>query len=161
MDYRGIIQSDAHDIDDHHIPGYGTPTRTRTIRTQMARTDGQVKPANLILKAIPADIYRILEPSLKTVSLGKEQFLYQEEDRLNYVYFPETAVVSEFKILEDGRMVEVAVTGKEGAIGLPTLMSDSHVARIVHRSRRPARQNVSTPRRLKRYCAPTTGFACR
>jgi CRP-like cAMP-binding protein len=127
MDYRGVIQTDVHDIDDH-IPGYGTPTRTRSIRTQTARTDGQVKPANLILNAIPADIRRLLEPSLRTVSLAKEQFLYQEEDRLNYIYFPETAVISEFKILEDGRMVEIAVTGKEGAIGLPMLISDSHIA---------------------------------
>jgi CRP-like cAMP-binding protein len=82
----------------------------------------------MILEAVPADILRVLEPSMKTVSLSKEQFLYQEEDRLNYIYFPETAVISEFKILEDGRMVEVAVTGKEGAIGLPTLIAESHVA---------------------------------
>ena len=29
---------------------------------------------------------------------------------------------------EDGRMVEIAVTGKEGAVGLSSLFSDSHVA---------------------------------
>lgn len=128
MDYREIIQTDVHDLDDHYVPVYAPPARTRGTRSQTPRTDDVVKPTNLILKAIPADIYRVLEPSLKTVSLSKEQFLYQEEDRLDYVYFPETAVISEFKILEDGRMVEVAVTGREGAIGLPTIISDSHVA---------------------------------
>src|SRR5206468_10485983 len=90
--------------------------------------NGRLRSTNLILDSVPADILSRLEPALKTVSLAKEQFLYQEEDRLNYIYFPETAVISEFKILEDGRMVEVAVTGKEGAIGLPALISDAHVA---------------------------------
>jgi CRP-like cAMP-binding protein len=128
MDYRAIIQTESHDLDDHYAPGFRAAATRRGGRTQATRTDGQAKAVNLILKAIPPDIYRALEPSLKTVSLTKEQFLYQEEDRLNYVYFPETAVISEFKILEDGRMVEIAVTGREGAIGLPTLISDSHVA---------------------------------
>jgi len=71
---------------------------------------------------------RTLEPSIKPVVLRKEQFLYQEEDRLDFLYFPISAVVSEFKTLEDGRMVEIAVTGKEGAVGLSSIFSDSHVA---------------------------------
>lgn len=83
---------------------------------------------NEILHNLPADIHRLLEPSLRTVTLKKEQFLYQDGDRLDYLYFPITAVISEFKILEDGRMVEIAVTGKEGAIGLSSVYSDSHTA---------------------------------
>lgn len=82
----------------------------------------------MLLAAVPADVQRQLGLALKSVMLTKEQFLYQEEDRLNYVYFPETAVISEFKILEDGRMVEIALTGREGAVGLPAIISDSHVA---------------------------------
>lgn len=83
---------------------------------------------NQILTALPADMFARLKPSLKPVVLKKEQFLYQEEDPLDFVYFPETAVVSELKMLEDGRTVEIAVTGKEGAVGLPSLFSDSHFA---------------------------------
>ncbi|MFN0277546.1 MAG: Crp/Fnr family transcriptional regulator [Pyrinomonadaceae bacterium] len=83
---------------------------------------------NLILSSLPSEMTRLLKPSLKPVVLRKEQFLYQEEDRLEFVYFPETAVVSEFKILEDGRMVEIAVTGREGAIGFSSMFSDSHFA---------------------------------
>ena len=85
-------------------------------------------PTNLILNALPREMRRVLEPSLKPVILRKEQFLYQEEDRLDHVYFPVTAVVSEFKMLEDGRMVEIAVTGREGAVGLSSIFSDSHFA---------------------------------
>ncbi|MEP6788479.1 MAG: Crp/Fnr family transcriptional regulator [Acidobacteriota bacterium] len=83
--------------------------------------------ANLILNELSPEMRGVIEPALKTVFLSKEQFLYQEEDHLDYIYFPVTAVVSEFKMLEDGRMVEISVTGREGAIGLSSLFSDSHV----------------------------------
>ncbi|MGE3466362.1 MAG: Crp/Fnr family transcriptional regulator [Pyrinomonadaceae bacterium] len=83
---------------------------------------------NQILASLPGDLTSLLQPSLKRVELKKEQFIYQEEERLDFVYFPESSVVSEFKILEDGRMVEIAVTGKEGAIGLSALFAGLHVA---------------------------------
>ena len=85
-------------------------------------------PSNAILATLPADLKSIITPSLRPVVLRKEEFIYQEDDRLQYVYFPITAVVSEFKMLEDGRMVEIAVTGNEGAIGLSSMFSDSHSA---------------------------------
>jgi len=97
----------------------------QTIGHSRSTGSGNQRSANFILNAFPAEIYRVLEPSLKPVVLKKEQFLYHEEDRLDFVYFPITAVVSEFKILEDGRMVEIAVTGNEGAIGLSSIFSGS------------------------------------
>jgi CRP-like cAMP-binding protein len=90
--------------------------------------DRVVDSGNLLLDALPVGVRRQLQPSLKPVELGKEQFLYQEEDKLDFLYFPITAVVSEFKMLEDGRMVEIAVTGREGAVGLSSLFSDSRVS---------------------------------
>lgn len=97
----------------------------RASQKSLLATDGS---RNLILKSLSVEMSRILAPSLRQVVLTKEQFLYHEDDRLDYVYFPDTAVVSEFKILEDGRMVEIAVTGKEGAIGLSSMLSESHRA---------------------------------
>lgn len=87
-----------------------------------------VVAGNELLNALPTEMRRALLPSFKPVALKKEQFLYQEEDRLDYLYFPITAVISEFKMLEDGRMVEIAVIGKEGAVGLSSIFSDSHYA---------------------------------
>jgi len=112
MDFReGSHSSFSVEHDEVHAPASWSP--------------GTV---NLILNALPAEMHRVLKPSLKPVVLTKEQFLYQEEDRLDYIYFPITSVISEFKILEDGRMVEIAVTGREGAVGISSLFSDSHVA---------------------------------
>lgn len=87
-----------------------------------------ITSSNMILEALPADMRRILEPSLKPVVLRKEEFIYHEDGRLDFVYFPLTAVVSEFKMLEDGRMVEIAVTGREGAVGLSSVFSEEHTA---------------------------------
>jgi len=55
---------------------------------------------------------------LKRVNLTKDQYLYQQDDKIDNIFFPETAVVSEFQILEDGRMIEVGIIGNEGAVGV-------------------------------------------
>jgi CRP-like cAMP-binding protein len=43
------------------------------------------------------------------------------------LYFPETAIVSEFQMLPDGKTIEVAMTGREGVIGISTIFS-SHLS---------------------------------
>jgi len=99
-----------------------------TSRGRQPQTAEAPAQTNAILDALPADLARMLAPALKTVVLRREDFIYQEDDRLDYIYFPLTAVVSEFKMLEDGRMVEIAVTGSEGAVGLSSIFSDTHTA---------------------------------
>ena len=96
-------------------------TAPRNVKT----TDVEAGPANLILRSFSADLSRSLEPSLKPVLLKADEFIYQEGDRIDFIYFPVTAVISEFKMLEDGRAVEIAVTGNEGAIGLSLMFSES------------------------------------
>jgi CRP-like cAMP-binding protein len=51
--------------------------------------------------------------------------IYQYGDEIEYVYFPETSVVSEYQILEDGRTTEVAMIGKEGVTGLEVVLDSS------------------------------------
>ncbi len=78
--------------------------------------------SNDLLRSLPSDLFQQLKPSLRSVFLEAEQFLYFQDDRLDYVYFPETAVISELQTLDDGRMVEVMLTGREGAVGLMSLL---------------------------------------
>ncbi|CAN5468897.1 Crp/Fnr family transcriptional regulator [soil metagenome] len=140
MDFReNTIESlESSNLDDLY-PSTRTPSSSshsilsRQIRQAVNRpalraADISAEPTNLILDSMPVDMKRILAPSLKPVMLTKEQFIYQEDDRLDYVYFPTTAVISEFKMLEDGRMVEIAVMGREGAVGLSSIFSDTHLA---------------------------------
>ena len=123
-------------------------------------TSSDRKPAttNLILNALPLEMSRLIKPSLKPVILTKEQFLYLEEDRLDYIYFPETAVVSEFKILEDGRMVEISVTGKEGAVVFRRCFRIRILWQIAHRFLRQEQHSVSMPKPLTKYFAQTKKY---
>jgi len=109
-----------------NLHGRIVPRRQVGRRTEQTNNLFSSKTGNLILDSLPSDVKSMLAPSFKQVTLTKEQFLYQEDDRFEFLYFPVTAVVSELKILEDGRMVEIAVMGKEGAVGLSSIFSDSH-----------------------------------
>ena len=86
---------------------------------------------NIVLNKLPRRFFDMLKPHLRRLFVAKEQFLFQQDDELEYVYFPETAVISEFHILDDGRMVEVSITGKEGAIGIGTLYQADHISNCV------------------------------
>jgi CRP-like cAMP-binding protein len=55
---------------------------------------------------------------LERVSLQLGELVYEAEDSIKYVYFPETAVFSMLATMEDGRTVEVGPVGKEGLVGL-------------------------------------------
>jgi CRP-like cAMP-binding protein len=58
-----------------------------------------------------------LMPHLERVTLASDEYIYQPDDNIDFIYFPETAVMSEFQILEDGRTVEIAMIGREGVVG--------------------------------------------
>ena len=44
--------------------------------------------SNELLRSLPADLFQKLSPSLRSVYLEAEQFLYFQDDKLDYVYFP-------------------------------------------------------------------------
>jgi CRP-like cAMP-binding protein len=126
----------------YHFPAgsYGTPSRpkedsvqTRSLkRKQTTPVLGPVSETeNFVLKTLPPRLFELLRPHLRRVFVNKEQFLFQQDDELEYVYFPETAVISEFHILDDGRMVEVSITGRESAIGIATLYQADHISNCV------------------------------
>ena len=120
---------------------YGAPSRTRTeaepsrsMRRKHTATTVSTPVTdteNFVLKTLPRRLFEILRPHLRRVYVNKEQFLFQQDDELEYVYFPETAVISEFHILDDGRMVEVSITGRESAIGIATLYQADHISNCV------------------------------
>jgi len=132
MDFRGTTHSTTSGEETflrHGRPFVGTSLKQGTPKVSEAQNTPAVgASANSILNSLSSNMKRAIAPAFKPTMLTKEQFLYQEGDSLEFLYFPVTAVVSEFKILEDGRMVEIAVTGREGAIGLTSLFSESHVA---------------------------------
>ena len=86
---------------------------------------------NSVLNALPAKTIKGLWPNLRRIQVEREQYIFQQDDALEFLYFPETALLSELHMLDDGRMVEVAITGCQGAIGLAALYEASRISNCV------------------------------
>lgn len=131
----------------------GEPSREPFKSSRDSVNPGDVaRSSNNILSSLPPLVYRALMPAMKRIPLLKEEFLFQPDDEPNFIYFPETAAVSEFQILEDGRMVEVAIVGREGAIGLSKLFCSARIPNCVQVSQagNAVRVNLSEARRTVR-----------
>lgn len=80
---------------------------------------------NKILAALPTQEYDRLLEHLTPVSLPLGDTLYKSEERIDYVYFPNTGVVSLVANMKDGKSVEVGLVGNEGMVGLSIVMGDN------------------------------------
>jgi CRP-like cAMP-binding protein len=90
---------------------------------------------NHILAAIPAAEYERLAPHLELVTLPLGEVLSESGDRMPYVYFPTTAIISMLYVLEDGASAEIAVVGNEGILGISIFMGgETTPSRAVVRS---------------------------
>jgi CRP-like cAMP-binding protein len=67
---------------------------------------------------LPRSEYDRLEPSLALVSLSVRDLLFDVDQPIEYVYFPETCVASTIALMSDGSAVETATVGDEGMVGM-------------------------------------------
>ena len=67
------------------------------------------------------DAVRLI-PHLDFVFLSSGEEIYAAGEPNRYVYFPETAVVSDISDLEDGNTIETAMIGRDGATGLCAIL---------------------------------------
>jgi CRP-like cAMP-binding protein len=79
----------------------------------------QPRPRNQILSALTPEEYARLEPDLERVSLEIRDLLFDVNQPIEYVYFPENSVNSIIGLTADGAAVETATIGDEGMVGLP------------------------------------------
>lgn len=77
---------------------------------------------NHILTGLPGPDFARLLPCLEPISLTSGQDLFKFGEALDYIYFPETAVVSHMYFLEDGSTVGAALIGNEGVLGLSAIL---------------------------------------
>jgi CRP-like cAMP-binding protein len=77
---------------------------------------------NLLLAALPAADYDALAPSLERVPMPLGQAVYESGAPQGYVYFPTDSIVSMLYVLADGASAEIAVTGREGLVGIALFM---------------------------------------
>ncbi|MBD1880931.1 MULTISPECIES: Crp/Fnr family transcriptional regulator [unclassified Coleofasciculus] len=88
-------------------------------------SEASPKPVNQLLAALPDAEYQGLVPNLEHVSLPFKQVLYEVGEPIKYVYFPDRAIVSSLTTMADGSMVEVALVGNDGVVGLPAALGDN------------------------------------
>lgn len=77
---------------------------------------------NHILSALSDSEFELLEPHFELVTMSRGQVLFEVNEKLQYIYFPITAVASSLCCLEDGTTVEVTMVGNEGMLGVSSLM---------------------------------------
>jgi CRP-like cAMP-binding protein len=74
---------------------------------------------NMLLAGLPVDDFRDFDKHLESVPLVTRRVLYDPNQPISHVYFPESGMVSLLGVLSDGTGVETASTGREGMIGMP------------------------------------------
>jgi CRP-like cAMP-binding protein len=83
------------------------------------------RKANRLLGALSARDYAVLEPHLELVDLARGQVLFEPGDDVTTTYFPcRRSMVSLLIVTRDGREVEAATIGREGAVG--GIVSEGH-----------------------------------
>ena len=87
-----------------------------------ANTPAADRPRNRLLATLPPADYTALAPRLEPVMLEFKQILFDVDQPIDHVYFPEAAVVSVLSVMADGTAVETATVGHEGFVGLPVFL---------------------------------------
>jgi CRP-like cAMP-binding protein len=92
------------------------------------------RPLNKLLRALEEPAYLRLAPRLKATTLRARQVLYQPNEPIHLVYFPENAVICLMTVMPNGATLETATVGLEGAswisasIGAPSMPCETIVA---------------------------------
>ena len=79
---------------------------------------------NHLLARLPEADYQRIASKLEPMELELGHVLYQNAQRLEYLYFPTTAMVSLLYTMADGMTAEVGITGNEGVVGIALFLGD-------------------------------------
>ena len=83
----------------------------------------QINLRNRLLNALLSRDYQRVLPHLHQVELSLGQVVYAADTEIEYVYFPENAVVSLLSTTESGSTSEVGLIGREGMVGLTIFLA--------------------------------------
>jgi len=81
-------------------------------------------PTNRLLAGLSKVEWSQLRSLCERVDLELGQLLFDEGGPLDYLYFPQTGVISTVTTFEDGTHAESATTGCEGVVSVATLLGD-------------------------------------
>jgi CRP-like cAMP-binding protein len=72
---------------------------------------------NYLLAAMPADEFARVKAKLEPISFKLGEVLYEAGDKIDYLHFPTTAIISLLYIMENGATAEIGVIGNDGVCG--------------------------------------------
>jgi CRP-like cAMP-binding protein len=78
--------------------------------------------ANRLLACLAPDDYADMLSALEPVDLPSRRVLHARDERIDYVYFPETAVCSIIAVMESGDAAESGTVGRDGFVGVPVAL---------------------------------------
>lgn len=78
---------------------------------------------NFVLNALSSDDFCGIENRLEKLNLPVGEVLYHPSGKTEYIYFPETSVISIVMILENGKTIESGIIGREGFSGSAVILS--------------------------------------
>lgn len=70
----------------------------------------------LLLSLEPAD-FDVLSREMRPMTFKSGTVLYEPDDRVEWIYFPEQGLISLLSVMLSGAAVETAVVGREGGVG--------------------------------------------
>jgi CRP-like cAMP-binding protein len=97
------------------------PTTGDPLRPQIKSIPFMGLLTNKLLTKLSGEEFARLLPYLEPVSLAAHDYVYGLGNKVDFIYFPETVVISQIHLLEDGNTTEVALVGYEGVTGLSAL----------------------------------------
>lgn len=77
---------------------------------------------NYLLALLPDEEYRRLLPAMEQVGLNYGENIYECGDVIDYVYFPNSGIISILAAIGNSAMLEVGIVGNEGMIGLSVFL---------------------------------------
>jgi CRP-like cAMP-binding protein len=77
---------------------------------------------NFILAQLPAEELDSLQNAMQMARMSPEDLIFRANERVEYVYFPITAMLSWIATTSEGERVEVGVVGWEGMVGVPEML---------------------------------------
>jgi CRP-like cAMP-binding protein len=77
---------------------------------------------NKMLAALPANEYQRLVHKLEPIDLKFGDTIYEPNEDIEYIYFPNSGIVSFLTEIEKRSTLEVGLVGNEGMVGLSTFL---------------------------------------
>jgi CRP-like cAMP-binding protein len=90
---------------------------------------------NYLLAALPVDDFKRIQSKLEPAFYKLGEVLYESGDKMDYVYFPTTAIISMLFIMENGATAEIGIVGNDGVLGMALFLGgDTTTSRAIIQS---------------------------